>query len=160
MNALTLDGRPSPELLPLRVLDQIDFDGPIPPAPLRPIATPCWLWKGWHNDQGYAYVRWDGRDQPAHRVLFEVLTGQSLDELDRDHVCRVVACIRPDHGEAVTHAENMRRIREHQTSCRREGHDWTDPRNVRIRPNGSRYCAECDRQAQVLRYARRKGQTS
>lgn len=41
--------------------------------------------------------------------------------------------------EAVAHHDKP------GTACRREGHDWTDPRNVRTRPNGRRYCAECDR---------------
>lgn len=51
-----------------------------------------------------------------------------------------------DHRAVIViDAENQRRIAARQTACRREGHDWTDPRNVRTRPNGRRYCAECDR---------------
>ncbi len=126
-----------------------------PPDPFQPIDTPCWLWSGWHNDAGYAYVRWEGRDQPAHRVIHELVTGESLDGFDRDHLCRFVACVRPDHGERVTHEENQRRLSEHQTSCRRAGHDWTDPRNVRTRRDGRRWCAECDRIDQRERRARR-----
>ncbi len=146
---------PLPEL-PRRVFERINFDGPVPPDPLRPIDTPCWLWAGWHNDMGYPYIRYGGRDQPAHRVIHALLTGEDLTGLDRDHVCRVVACVRPDHGEAVSHAENMRRLAQHQKTCRRAGHDWTNPRNVITRPNGNRYCGECNRQDLRARYARRK----
>lgn len=60
------------------------------------------------------------------------------------------------HGEAVTHAENMRRLSQAQTSCRKAGHDWTDPNNVYIRSNGSRCCAECSRIDLRGRYAARK----
>jgi hypothetical protein len=143
-------------LLPDRIACRINFDGPIPPDPYRPITTPCWLWRGWLNSAGYGYTRWQGRDQPAHRVIHALVTGEDLTDLDRDHVCRVVACVRPDHGEAVPHAENMTRAGQHQAACRKAGHDWSDPNNVRRRPNGRRYCAECDRQEQRARYAARK----
>lgn len=33
-----------------------------------------------------------------------------------------------------------------QIKCRPKGHDMTDPKNVRTRKNGYRYCAECDRE--------------
>jgi hypothetical protein len=138
-------------LLPSRIAGRINFDGPLPPDPLRPISTPCWTWGGWCNDAGYGYSRWEGRDQPVHRIVHTALTGEDLTDRERDHVCRVPACVRPDHGEAVDHPENMARLREHQKACRKAGHDWSDPRNVRTRPDGSRYCAECDRIAQAAR---------
>jgi hypothetical protein len=142
--------------LPERLLSRIVFDGPIPSDPLRPIDTPCWFWTGWHNSAGYGYVHWEGRDQPVHRVLFVLLTGHDLTGMDRDHVCRVVACIRPDHGECVPHAENMSRMGSHQKACRRAGHDYSDPRNVAVRPNGRRYCKECARQDMRARHARKR----
>lgn len=145
-------------MIPERLQVRIILTGGLPPAPLVPVDGECWLWDGWHNDVGYPYVRWDGRDQPVHRVLFALVTGEDLTGLDLDHLCRVVACIRPSHHEAVSHAENMLRLRRAQTRCRRAGHDWTDPRNVRVRKNGSRFCAECDRQDQRQRYAERAAQ--
>jgi hypothetical protein len=142
--------------LPKRIVERINFAGPVPPAPLRPIGTPCWLWTGWHNDMGYGYVYWEGRDQPAHRIVHALVTGEDLTSLDRDHVCRVVSCVRPDHGEAVPHGENMTRLAQAQKKCRRAGHDWTDPNNVLVRKNGRRWCAECNRQDCRKRYAKRK----
>jgi len=117
--------------LPARLAERIDASGA------------CWTWDGWHNDAGYPYVHWDGRDQPVHRVVWTLLVGPIADGLELDHLCVNPPCVNPAHHEAVTHAENQRRISERQTSCRREGHDWTDPRNVRTRPNGRRYCAVC-----------------
>lgn len=115
-----------------------------------------WYWTGWANDAGYPYVHQDGRDQPAYRVVYEFLVGPIPDGLELDHLCVTPMCVWPHHMEPVTHAENQRRIRERQTSCRREGHDWTDPRNVRTRPDGSRYCAECDRISLRARYAAKR----
>lgn len=104
-----------------------------------------WLWAGWANDQGYPYSSLDGRDQPAYRVVWTILVGPIADGLELDHLCVTPMCVRPLHLEPVTHAENQRRIALRQTACRRVGHDWTIARNVRTRPNGRRYCAECDR---------------
>lgn len=142
--------------LPARLASKIDIHGGVPAAPLRPVSGECWTMRTWHNSAGYPYLSWEGRDQPAHRIIHALLTGDDLTGLDRDHVCRNVACVNPEHGEAVTHAENMTRMGEAQTACRKAGHDWSDPRNVRIRPSGRRYCAECDRIDMRSRYAARK----
>lgn len=108
----------------------------------------CWLWTGWSNAEGYGYTRFEGRDQPAHRVVYLHLVGPIPDGLELDHLCVTPLCVNPAHLEPVTHQENQRRIAGRQVACRRLGHDWTDPSNVRTRPNGRRYCAECDRIAQ------------
>lgn len=131
--------------LPTRLADLIDVHGGLPVAPLRPVTGECWTVNTWHNTAGYPYVREDGRDQPAHRVIYEAATGEDITDRDLDHVCRNVACANPNHEDPVTHAENQRRLSQAQTSCRRARHDWTNPNNVRTRPNGRRYCAECDR---------------
>lgn len=105
----------------------------------------CVVWTGWRNQDGYGYTRHEGRDVGVHRLVF-ILSGIEIPRaLEVDHLCRNPACLRPSHLELVTHAENIRRIRDRQTGCRRAGHDWTDPRNVYVRPNGRRWCAECAR---------------
>ncbi len=142
--------------LPERFRAKIITAGPFPTNPLMPVAGTCWLFDSWHNSAGYPYISVDGRDQPAHRIVFALMTGEDIDGLDLDHVCRNVACVRPSHHNAVTHTENMKRLGRAQTRCRRAGHDWTDPRNVRTRRNGRRYCAECDRINLRERYAARK----
>lgn len=116
-------------------------------------ARECWTWDGWHNGAGYPYVSWDGRDQPAHRVVYELLVGPIGDGLELDHLCVNPACVRPSHQEPVTHAENQRRIALRQTACRRIGHDWSDPQNVYTRPNGRRLCRACATEIQRARRA-------
>lgn len=134
----------------------IDKRGGIPTAPLRPVVGECWTVNTWHNSAGYPYLRWEKRDQPAHRVIYTLTMGVDLTDLDLDHVCRNIACVNPDHEEPVTHAENMRRLSLAQTSCRRAGHDWSILKNVRVRPSGRRCCAECERIDMRRRYAERK----
>lgn len=102
------------------------------------------MWRGWHNNLGYGYVRWQGRDRPVHRVVMEEL-GRVEQGQDVDHLCRNVGCCNPDHLEGVSHRENIRRGRAGtKTSCK-IGHDWTNPSNVYVRRDGRRWCAECAR---------------
>jgi hypothetical protein len=141
--------------LPAGIADLLGFAGGVPDSPHTPVEGECWTFDSWCNDAGYPYVRWEGRDQPAHRVVYTLVTGEPVDGLELDHLCRNPACVNPAHEEPVTHAENQRRIAKRQTSCRRAGHDWTDAHNVLTRPDGRRYCAECNRQDCRARHARR-----
>lgn len=142
--------------LPEDLAVRVDVNGGVPIEPLRAVPGECWTFSSWHNSAGYPYLHRDGRDQPAHRVIYVTATGTDITGLDLDHVCRNVACVNPNHEEPVTHAENQRRMSQAQKTCRRAGHDWTDPRNVRTRPDGRHYCAECDRINLRARYARKK----
>lgn len=71
--------------------------------------TPCWIWALATKPNGYGHVRVDGRDEYAHRAYWREAHGPIPTGLDLDHLCRVRACVNPDHLEPVTRAENMRR---------------------------------------------------
>lgn len=45
----------------------------------------------------------------AHRYAYELAYGPIAEGLVIDHLCRNKPCVRPDHLEAVTNAENIRR---------------------------------------------------
>lgn len=71
--------------------------------------TPCWIWKLSRDRDGYG-VEWDGRSmRRAHRVAFERDRGTIPAGLTLDHLCRERSCVRPDHLEPVSQAENCRR---------------------------------------------------
>jgi hypothetical protein len=69
----------------------------------------CWLWTGGLTATGYGQFHFHGRPRVAHKYLYEFERGPVPDGLELDHLCRVRNCVRPDHLEAVTHAENIRR---------------------------------------------------
>ncbi len=68
----------------------------------------CWLWTASTDWYGYGWF-WVGAPRRAHRVCYEWLVGPIPAGLELDHLCRVPACVRPEHLEPVTHAENVRR---------------------------------------------------
>ncbi len=107
----------------------------------------CWIWLGAHDSGGYSRVRWEGKNQLAHRVVWEMLYGPIPLDLEMDHLCRNPGCVNPAHLEAVTHGENMRRGEGVGGGCRTEtgrtvcpkGHDLTLP-NARVNLYTCRVC--------------------
>lgn len=76
----------------------------------RGYITPCWIGKGARgNLYGHVAITVRKRKMHAHRAMWEQTNGAVPLGLELDHLCRVPSCIRPDHLEAVTHTENMRR---------------------------------------------------
>jgi hypothetical protein len=73
----------------------------------------CWMWTDAPNGAGYGtFNAGGGVHVMAHRYSF-LLAGNLLTPgLTLDHLCRVPLCVRPDHLEEVTYAENLRRARE------------------------------------------------
>lgn len=113
----------------------------------------CWIWTAARSDTGYGSFRINRKTYNAHRLAYEELVGAIPDGLQIDHLCRVRACVNPDHLEAVTRQENTRRALTigypgaPSTTCKR-GHDWTvTPPIIAHRSNGktSRNCRVCAR---------------
>jgi hypothetical protein len=114
------------------------------------ITPTCWLWTGTLATNGYG-IMWTGeKTRVAHRLVFELLIGDVPEGLELDHLCRVRHCVRPDHLEPVTHAENMLRAR--RSHCKR-GHERTAV-NIRITKRGSRQCIPCHREDAKAQYLR------
>lgn len=125
----------------------------------------CWEWIASKNKKGYGQMYgWylgGGRAKllRSHRVFYEAFIGLIPEGMHLDHLCRNRGCVRPDHLEPVTMAENLRRgkpsptaLNAMKTECPR-GHPYD---KVRKRSDGrgmGRHCSICERE-----YERRRGQ--
>lgn len=122
------------------------------------IAAPggCVVFVGGRNRHGYGHIRCGSRTDgtratvSVHRVAYEAFVGPIPDGHDIDHVCSVRSCVRPDHLEAVTHAENIRRASARgrmgsmTTHCRR-GHEFSAENTRIVGSRRQRLCVACAR---------------
>lgn len=113
----------------------------------------CWLWLGKRNRQGYGHFVPNAAKSRgtvnAHRFAYECLVGPVPKGMQLDHLCRVEACVRPEHLEPVTPSENVRRGRTTQLRLRKlergfcdRGHDLAIFWNVRFKR-----CWACHRES-------------
>jgi len=119
----------------------------------------CWIWtgpsRGGSRKRGlYGGFTVDGAMVYAHRYAYERWKGPIPEGMELDHLCGVPKCVNPDHLEAVTHQENLRRWRATFTHCP-AGHEYSDE-NTYVDPKGARRCRECHRQESHARYERTK----
>lgn len=99
--------------------------GPIPEV--NPSLGPCWIWKASLGRGGYGGFYAGRKRYKAARVAYAISTGNMPTDLVPDHLCRVHACVRPSHLEAITFRENILRgtapsaLSARRTKCKR-GH--------------------------------------
>lgn len=110
----------------------------------------CQVWIGSKSKVGYGrmYVRVPGRKRrgrivQVHRFAYELANGEgSALNLTIDHLCGVPLCCNPNHLEAVTIGENLRRAALVVLSCP-EGHAY-DEENTFYSLDGHRRCRQCN----------------
>lgn len=105
----------------------------------------CWNWTGAKDPLGYGRIGNDNKVFQTHRISYELLVGPIPEGLVLDHLCRNPSCVRPDHLEAVTIGENLKRGVGGRPSRKKEcirGHSF-DEVNTFVRPDGTHSCRSC-----------------
>lgn len=123
----------------------------------------CWLWTGYRNRDGYGVYR----GKLAHRITYLAAKGPYPPGTVTDHLCRVRHCVNPEHLEAVTIGENIRRGHlsmlmkiKHATTVRcPQGHLYVEE-NLYIDHNKDgftrRKCKTCTKDRRRAQYLREK----
>ncbi len=150
-----------------RFWEKVNKNGPI--STYRPDLGPCWLWEGLLDKHGYGIAYRPSTKTKkkgnigAHRKSYILINGAVGDNLDIDHLCRVHACVNPNHLEPVTHRENILRGENfaaqqvRRTECP-YGHPYYGE-NLYVNPNnGQRKCRECMRRRDRIRRPRKASQ--
>ncbi len=118
----------------------------------------CWEWMG---ARAGGYGQFAAPDhvhsmRMTHRWFYQHVFGPLPEDIQLDHLCRNRACLRLDHLEPVTPAENIRRGERWgppQTHCKR-GHEYTEANTYRNAHGRS--CRECQLQLKRQQYATAK----
>jgi hypothetical protein len=110
----------------------------------------CWIWTSEPDKNGYGQfnVVVDGKRKNwrAHRWVYTVLVRPLEPGETLDHLCRVHACVNPDHCEPVSHAVNCARGHaggryKNRDMCK-NGHQFTEANT--IWRGSSRECLVCE----------------
>lgn len=91
----------------------------------------CWSWTGAIDRKGYGrFYRGRGQSRAAHRIAYELSTGQELGELHIDHRCWNPGCCNPSHLRPVTNKQNQENrrgaSRRSRTGIRGVVEEWRD----------------------------------
>jgi hypothetical protein len=128
--------------------------------------TPCWIWQGGHDRNGYSWVNRAEHRGCAHVMYYKRAHGPVPPGMELDHLCRVRNCVNPDHLEVLTRAENINRgysppaVNKRKTHCK-HGHEFT-PENTYWLPSrpGQRHCRACQKRLLREYWERRRAKQS
>ena len=140
-----------------RFWEKVDKFGPVPE--FAPQLGRCWIWVGAAQRYGYGsfaihsdVTEGGWKRVLAHRFSYERLVGPVEKGLDLDHLCRIPACVNPEHLQPVTHRENNLRGMSGalKTHCV-HGHEYTTENTAYVTEKRYRRCRECERQRRASR---------
>lgn len=102
----------------------------------------CVTFEGADDGRGYGmFVVRQGNTRRAHRWWWEQHRG--VTELTLDHLCRTKSCVRLEHLEPCTAAENARRGNLNDVTCKAGLHPWTEDNIIRRPGRATGECRAC-----------------
>lgn len=74
-------------------------------------STECWKWTAAKNTQGYGILALAREGKRitlrAHRVAYQLHTGDSRQAIEVDHICHTAECVNPDHLRPTSPKQNQ-----------------------------------------------------
>lgn len=122
----------------------------------RGFSTPCWIWRGLTNYDGYPRIQLGPKEYRVHRLMWSLKHGRIPAGHHIHHGCEVALCVNPDHLELVApsdHARIHNPSRRRLTHCKR-GHALTEDNVVWY--DGYRKCRACRSLSDARAYRRKK----
>ena len=79
----------------------------------------CTIWTGSKNQKGYGRIRVNDRLESAHRIAYELATGEAIpSDMEVDHICLNRDCVEPSHLRLSDRSRNTQHRRGAQPNSK------------------------------------------